>query len=194
MNKTITFVLIVITCTCYSQQDEIDKVMRKCVNQNTSDYHLSTYNQKFKSFYSIMEECESTMIKEDVLKGNTKKDYFEFIKSLSSETKISEYREALESVHSIFEENRYDISAHVLSHYPISFCPVKAYESLILGEESLVFKQLQMKDNIWANGAKDLEPVKTFINQLGEEQFNNQTYKAVIQLFILNYWKGRSIQ
>jgi len=58
----------------------------------------------------------------------------------------------------------------------------------------MVFKQLQMKDNIWANGAKDLEPVKTFINQLGEEQFNNQTYKAVIQLFILNYWRGRSIQ
>jgi len=51
------------------------------------------------------------MIKEGVLEGNTKKDYFEFIKSLSSETIMSEYGEALESVNSIFEENRYDISA-----------------------------------------------------------------------------------
>jgi hypothetical protein len=139
----------------------------------------------------MMSECESTMISSGMLKGKMKRDYSNLIESLSRQSIQSEYQETIDSVSSILSRNRYDISNYTLSYYPISFCPAKAYECLNLGEESLVFKQLQMKDRIWANGAKDLEPVKVFIDQLSEEQFNNQTYKAVIQLFILNYSKGK---
>lgn len=195
MKKTYVIIglfIMIVLIGCKSQDKTVEKSLKRCVNNSINEYLNGIYENSNLDFYELMKSTELVLNKFDLIKNESRQEYIKLFKSIidlkvNDNSKKESYKKAFREILYILEKSKFDGNGYFIKAYPLKVCP---FEILIKEQNEMSSPlriQMDATSQLEANGFDNLEILKDLINNISDENFEKDIYRApVILLVYLN--------
>jgi len=191
IKRIILLGFLTLSFSCKSQQyDTVEIELKKCVNTKIEEYCKEVLDCKI-DFYSLAIEMENSLIKSNLLKSNSKKDYLKFIDEFSNNENNIAFRNEIEKIEAIMFDNKFNGNDYILNHRITHGCPYQILKENKLSEESLLYKQILTVNKLEATGMIDELILYSFIEDVNSKDFNKIIYRGPIILLVYKIMQNR---
>lgn len=168
--------------SCNGQSGIVEKELKNCVNQNLSGIFKESESLNGFGFYRLMEDFESILLEEKLLSKSDRKDYIQlFDKVLKSD---ETYKKLYKKINILISDNGDPLSS---TEIIFNKCPYEAYQKAKATENSIIYKQGIVLNQIQAEGIDKIHLIKKLIQETDEKHFKKIVFRSpVLVLFMLN--------